>query len=129
MYVFKRCTCCNIPWLSRSQFLGDDDIELIGYQVNFGHLQLGYFLFNHLTCESTIAVHAGLFRNLYDGPVFSKRLTLSESCPGYCLHKDNLDACDAPCECAYVRAIMQIVRDWPKVDDQVAEVACGRHGL
>ena len=82
--------------------------------MNFGDLQLGYFLFNHLTCESTIAVHAGLFKNLYDGPIFTERATGTDECPEYCLKEDVLIACPVKCECAYVREIVQVVKKFPK---------------
>jgi hypothetical protein len=123
MSVFKKCTCCNHPWFSRDEFLEDNKLQLVGYQVNFGKLELGYFLFNHLTCLSTIAVPAGMFRDLYDGPVFSERKTDTENCPGYCGDRDILDPCDQECECAYVREIIQVVQIWPKNKDQPARVA------
>jgi hypothetical protein len=123
MSVFKKCTCCNHPWVSRDEFLEDSKLQLVGYQVNFGELELGYFLFNHLTCLSTIAVPAGMFRDLYDGPVFSERKTDTENCPGYCGDRDILDPCDQECECAYVREIIQVVQNWPKNKDQPARVA------
>jgi hypothetical protein len=123
MSVFKKCTCCNHPWFSRDEFLADNNLQLVGYQVNFGKLELGYFLFNHLTCLSTIAVPAGMFRDLYDGPVFSERKTDTENCPGYCGDRDILDPCDQECECAYVREIIQVVQNWPKNKDQPARVA------
>jgi hypothetical protein len=123
MSVFKKCTCCNHPWVSRDEFLEDSKLQLVGYQVNFGKLELGYFLFNHLTCLSTIAVPAGMFRDLYDGPVFSERKTDTENCPGYCGDRDILDPCDQECECAYVREIIQVVQNWPKNKDQPARVA------
>ena len=114
MLTFKECTCCKSPWYSRDEFLGDSKIDFIGYQVNFADLELGYLLFNHLACQSTIAIPAGLFRDLYDGPIFSERKTGSEDCPGYCLDRDALAPCKAQCECAYIREIMQILRNWPK---------------
>ncbi len=125
MDVFKKCTCCAFSWRSREEFLQDTSLELIGYQVNFEDLKLGYFLFNHLTCQSTIAIAAENFRDLYSGPVFADRLTGSESCPGYCLHDDVLQPCAAQCECAYVREILQIVRNWPKTEGRPAKIAQG----
>ena len=127
MPVFKKCTCCDNPWLSREEFLEDSQLDFIGYQVNFANLELGYFLFNHLTCQSTIAVHAGLFSDLYDGPIFSERQTNTENCPGYCGDRDALGPCDTECECAYVREIAQIVRNWPKnkcQPDNIAQAGC-----
>jgi hypothetical protein len=45
-----------------------------------------------------------------------ERKTGTEECPGYCLHQDELQPCPARCECAYVREIIQIIRNWPKRD-------------
>ena len=106
--------------------MGDDQLDFVGYQVNFSNLELGYFLFNHLTCQSTIAVHAGLFKDLYDGPVFSERQTNTENCPGYCGDRDAFGPCEAECECAYVREIIQIVRRWPKNECPPTKIA-GEH--
>ena len=122
MNEFKICTCCGEPWYSREAFLTDENVQLVGYQVNFEALELGYFLFNHLKCESTIAIHAGLFRDLYSGPVFSRRFTKSEKCPGYCNHKDELGMCPTECECAYVRGILHSIRHWPKQEKEYTPI-------
>ena len=126
MSVFKKCTCCDNPWFSREEFLGDSKLDFVGYQVNFTNLELGYFLFNHLTCRSTIAVPAGLFKDLYDGSIFSERKTNGENCPGYCNDREILNPCGEACECAYVREIIQIVRRWPKDEFQPSAAAQGR---
>jgi hypothetical protein len=110
----KQCTCCGYVWRTRDAFLGDPQLEIVGYQANFDDLLLGLFLFNHRACGSTIAVPAELFRDLYEGPVYSHRATGTADCPTYCLHKSELAPCPAKCECAYVREILQIVRRWPK---------------
>jgi hypothetical protein len=110
----KRCTCCGHVWHTRDAFLGDPQLEVVGYQVDFVDLLLGLLLFNHLTCGSTIAVPAGLFKNLYDGPIYSERATGTADCPKYCRYVSELEACRAKCECAYIREILQIVRQWPK---------------
>ena len=123
MQLFKKCSCCASPWFDRNEFLQDGAIDLIGYQANFSQLELGYFLFNHLTCQSTLAIPAGQFKDLYDGPVFAIKLTGSESCPGYCLNEASFDLCTAKCECAYVREIMQLIRDWPKMERRPAKFA------
>lgn len=114
MSEFKKCTHCGHEWQSREDFLIDPTTDLIGYQVNFGHLNLGYFLFNHLTCGTTLGLAAGLFRDLYKGPVYKQRQTGTETCPEYCLHEKQLEPCPEECECAYVREIIQTVRQWPK---------------
>ncbi len=112
------CTCCNCSWETRDELLSDSRLQIVGYQVNFDDLLLGFILFNHLTCQSTLAVPAGLFRDIYDGPVFSQRATGNEECPGYCLRESELNACPAKCECAYVREILQIIRNWPRAENQ-----------
>lgn len=111
---FKECGCCHLIWEDRDSFLSDPGIELVGYQVDFRDLTMGLFLLNHTDCGSTLAIRAEAFRDLYDGPVFMERKTGSESCPGHCLHHDNLEPCPAACECAYVRETIQVVKAWAK---------------
>lgn len=126
MNAFKKCSCCELPWLGRDEFLNDGQIELVGYQANFSQLELGYLLFNHLSCESTIAVHAGLFKDLYSGPIFAQRLTGTEGCQGFCKDSVALEPCDQKCECAYVREILQIIRNWPKADQPLKKFFLSR---
>jgi len=110
----KQCTCCGCVWRTRAAFLSDPQLEIVGYQAEFDDLLLGLLLFNHLACGSTIAVPAGLFRDLYDGPVYAQRAMETADCPGYCLRQSELLPCPVQCECVYVREILQIVRRWPK---------------
>ena len=111
---FKTCPFCSKPWASRELFLEDADIDLVGYQVDFEDLSLGLFLFNHLTCKTTLAVHASLFKDLHTGPVYLERKTGQTECPGYCLRTPELVPCPTECECAWVRSLLQIIREWPK---------------
>jgi hypothetical protein len=110
---FKKCSNCGFKWTSRDLFLTDSNLQIIGYQANFKELTTGLFYFNH-SCRGTLAIQAYLFGDLYDGPIFKERATGSEECPGYCLHRDELQPCPAECECAYVREIVQIIKKWPK---------------
>jgi hypothetical protein len=113
---FKKCTACGYLWQLRKDFLNDPSTEMVGYQVNFDHLHLGFILFNHLKCGTTIGIPVGEFKDLYHGPIYDDRLTGTEQCHEYCLHSYILDSCPEKCECAYVREILQIVRHWPKND-------------
>jgi hypothetical protein len=125
MEIFKKCSCYESPWYTRDEFLQDKNIELVGYQANFCHLELGYILFNHLSCESTIAIPAGHFRDLYEGPVFAQRLYGSKVCQGFCEDQEALEPCENQCECAYVREILQLIQTWPKEPHQMARRAHG----
>ena len=108
--MFKKCSICENVWDTRDDFLGDSTLELIGYQVDFTDLRAGYFLFNH-TCKTTLAIHAGEFFDLYEGPVFEDRKTGGEECPGYCLRQSELGSCPAACECAFVREIIGLIEN------------------
>jgi hypothetical protein len=110
---FKRCPSCGYEWKTRERFMKDPALRIIGYQVSFVYLEEGIFLFNH-RCGTSLGVIAGAFRDLYDGPIFSERLTGTDECPQYCLLRDELRPCPAKCECAYVRETIQIIKDWPK---------------
>ena len=111
--VFKGCSCGS-SWTSREAFLGADDVQLVGYQANFRELELGLILFRHRACKTTMALPAGYFSDLYGGKTFALPLTRTSACPEYCLHKEELRPCPAECECAYVREVLQIIRQWPK---------------
>jgi hypothetical protein len=114
---FKSCSVCNTKWQSRNAFLKDRQIRVSGYGAHFRDLELGLFFFDHLTCRNTLAIEAQEFTDFYDGPVFSERLTLNDSCPQYCLHKDKLDPCPNECECAYVRDVLHRIASWPKAGE------------
>ena len=78
--TFKKCALCGFEWDLLDEFLQDENIKIIGYQVNFHEPKLGFFLFNH-TCNTTIAIDARNFTDLYEGP-------------GYCLHQKELQSCN-----------------------------------
>ena len=110
---YKQCNMCGFLWPTRDSLLSDADIQIIGYQVRFEHLLTGIFLFNH-SCGTTLAFEASHFEDLYDGPMFAEPLTGTDACPGHCLYEKDLQPCPAECECAYVRVIIQVVKNWPK---------------
>jgi hypothetical protein len=110
---FYSCLCCGVKWHCRDELLSDPEVNLLGYQVHFDCLKLGLFLFNH-SCKSTFSLKAEVFFDLYDGPVYKEKLAGSETCPGYCLKQNSLAPCSAKCECAFVREIIQIIKNFPK---------------
>lgn len=42
MEIFKVCPNCQKEWETRSDFIYDPDIEIIGYQVHFKDLERGF---------------------------------------------------------------------------------------
>ncbi len=113
---FKICTKCEQKWENREEFLSDTNIDLVGYQVNFGDLAEGFFLFNHIAeeCGTSLAIEARDFTDMHNGPIFEARLENSETCPDYCKEPTSLKTCHEKCECSYVRDVLEKVKEWPK---------------
>lgn len=111
MSYFLKCSHCGEIWETREKYLADSNIKIIGYQVDFRDLELGLFLFNHLTCKTTLALKANKFTDLHRGPILRERMTGTDSCPDYCLNKSELSACNTQCECMYVRDVIQIIKN------------------
>ena len=107
---FKKCGYCNKRWPDRNSFLRDPATELIGYQVNSVIPEQGLFLFNH-DCGNTLSLAVANFVDLHAGPIFRTKLTGTDRCPGYCLHSTDLDPCPMECECAYVRELLQLLKN------------------
>lgn len=110
---FKICPMCATIWHTRDDFLGDQNLRLDGYQADFEILEYGLFYFTHLNsdCRSTMALPTLHFLDMYTGDRYSERKTGGEECPGLCLEKDQLDRCEAFCECAMVREVIQIIKE------------------
>lgn len=113
---YKKCSMCKKAWQSRDDFLRDPELKYLGYQVNFKNLEAGLFLFSHLaaSCMTTLAIPAGEFFDLYDGPIFDRNLSGTPECPGYCLHESDTSPCPAECECVFVRKIITIITGYKK---------------
>lgn len=109
---FKCCPMCGKHWGNRNDFLNDDLLILNGYQADFEELEYGLFYFTHQAhgCGSTLVIQAKAFLDLYSGAKYSERKTGSDECPGYCLEKDQLSRCDAACECAFIREVIEIIK-------------------
>ena len=110
---------CGSIWNTRPELMSDPFVEITGYLVNFKEIELGIFTFNHLTCKGTFAIKASLFTDLYDGEIYKQNLAGTEECPNYCLSKFELNKCPAKCECAYVRDVIQQIKDFPKTKNKV----------
>ena len=110
--IFKKCPGCSCQWSSQDLFLSDPTVKLTGYKADFETLDLGLFFFTHSDgkCGSTMALQVKDFRNLYHGNFYPDRRTGSPECPLYCKDQQQLNRCDALCECAFAREIMQIIK-------------------
>ena len=120
--MFKKCTSCSCIWKNRQDFLADPDLKIIGYQASFDNVKDGLFLFNHV-CETTLAIDVIKFDDLYKGPVYDMSLSDTDECSELCTDMNNLDACDAKCKYAYVRDVIQIIKNWPKAERNSSEAA------
>ena len=118
-HPFKHCTLCGMVWATRSKFLHDPDIRLIGYQMNINNLELGLLLFNHLPCKTTLALKVAFLSDLYHGPIYAENQHGGENCPTYCLQQNNMQPCPTACACVYVREIMQIVQNYDRAKKAV----------
>ncbi len=112
---FKKCSKCDFIWNKRDDFLQDKNLHIIGYEVSDDNLFDSLFLFNH-NCGTTLAVKVGNFKDLYDGPVFPKRLNETDNCPDYCSHRSNLRPCPAKCKYTQAREIIKLFQKLPKED-------------
>jgi len=110
--IFKKCPMCSTEWETRDNFLDDLSLEINGYKADFEKLEWSLFYFTHMKegCLSTMAIEARDFLSLYSGERYTQRRTGKAECPGYCLDQKQLDRCDALCECAFNREIIQIIR-------------------
>jgi len=111
---FKICTNCDARWTSMDVFIQDPAIQLVGYMPTFDDLVSGLFLFNH-SCGTTLACRVGQFEHLYDGPMYRDNKTGGAECPGYCQNQTEFSPCPVKCNCAFVRDILNAIRQWPKL--------------
>jgi hypothetical protein len=111
--LFKRCPRCSAEWETRDKFLDDESLEINGYGADFECLECSLFYFTHKTegCFSTMTIEAKAFLDLYPGKKYTERRTGKEECPGYCLEEKQLSRCEAFCECAFNREIIQIIKE------------------
>ena len=117
--IFTKCPMCGLNWNTRIDLLSDPLVEITGYLVNFKDLELGIFTFNHLSCKGTFAIKASFFTDLYKGEIYERNMAGTDSCPNYCLNKFELTSCTEHCECAYVRDVIQQIKNFTKTKTKV----------
>ena len=109
---FKICSMCSTKWVTRDDFINDPLLHINGYQAHFERLGRSLFYFTHEKegCFSTIAIKADEFISLYSGKKYKERRTGTEDCPKFCFEKEQLNRCDAFCECAFNREVIEIIK-------------------
>ncbi len=105
---FKECTFCEHSWPDREAFLADSAIKFIGYQSFVSEGVLGLFLFNHLRCNTTLALSAKYFSDLHGDVIYKSREDYDESDPA-CLSSTSGETCPVECECGFVRKVVGII--------------------
>ena len=55
-----QCPVCSRKWESVEEFISDPETKVVGYQVNFDNLKLGFLLF-HVHYEGFLWRHQAVF--------------------------------------------------------------------
>jgi hypothetical protein len=110
---FKKCSMCRKTWANKDIFLEDASLVLEGYAADFEKLENGLFYFTHRVqgCYTTMALAARDFLSLYTGEKYPASKMGGDECPRLCLDRSKLDRCSAFCENAFIREIIQIIRE------------------
>jgi hypothetical protein len=109
---FKVCSKCGRAWHTQEDFVCDADLEVNGYQAAFGDPDEGLILVTDQrdSCGTTLGVEAGTLRPLYRGPDYRELCTGTDLCEGLCVDEHRLEECSAPCAMAWVRVVLQYLR-------------------
>jgi len=109
---FKTCSKCEHVWACLADVVVDGTLEVNGYQASFDAPEEGLVLVTHAAedCQTTLAVVAIELRPLYDGPEYTERKTLTDECSRQCLYEGKLEVCEAECDMAWIRRVLQYLR-------------------
>ena len=115
--VLKQCPMCQASWADLRALVEDRSLRVVGYMACFDDVDCGLVLLTHqtVTCGTTIVVPARVLRPLYHGPQIDIHATLSAQCPRLCTRRQDFEVCTVPCDMAWVREAMQVLRkhEWP----------------
>ena len=111
--TFKICTCCKHVWESLADLIRDEQVHVIGYQPSFSDSYEGLFFFSHndKACGTTIAIPAGHFVNLYDGPEYTVQMDSMEQCKGFCKSFYDFGECSNECSMRSIRDIIEVLKN------------------
>lgn len=109
---FLSCTMCEACWPDIESIITDETLEVCGYQARFDEPTQGMILITHMAdgCRTTLGVGVAQLAPLYRGPVYTERKTGTDECGGLCLFEHRLEECEAECDMAWVRRVIQAMR-------------------
>lgn len=108
--TFKQCPKCNQSWSSRESFLKDESTEFLGYQAFVEDGVLGMFLFNHASCETTLALSAADFVDLKPVELYQAPENQHGEPSPHCLSSLPGRPCPEKCECNFVREVIHVIK-------------------
>ncbi len=110
--VFKTCSLCETEWGDLVTFVRDEELTLKGYQPKFGSPENGLFLLTHSCegCGSTLAIKAGMLKELHGGPFYDDLNVGKDGCERHCINQNSFEPCDQECSMRWVRDILQILK-------------------
>lgn len=104
--MLKNCSCCNIGWEDNDTFINDPTVRLIGIQQNIQNPEYGcMYLFDHLTCGTTLAVKSDKFKNMIEEPIPARLMFGEDECSKYCIDLRNFLECEIECHNAPFRRL------------------------
>ncbi len=109
--TFKTCSFCHVKWETRDAFLGDSQLRLIGYQQHYEEQRLGFFLFIHSLCQTTLSFDPKHLMDLNPMQVFRAEYHDSHHAPFYCL-RTKKTGCWTPCECAAIYEYQSLIKSY-----------------
>lgn len=103
---FKTCSC-GTKWASPQSLIRDSEIDPIGMTItDLKDVSRAYYFFNHLKCQSTLAINVEDFSNLVEETIPPQVKAGEEGCTGHCIRIEDLDACDNECHNAPFRRLL-----------------------
>ena len=106
MTEFKQCAC-GVGWINRKVFIRDADIQPIGMTFAPGvESSRLYYFFNHVPCQSTLAIDAAEFTDLIGEPISDHVEAGGDDCPKHCTVITDLEACSIECRNAPYRRFL-----------------------
>ncbi len=109
--AFKVCPGCRHTWGTRQAFLEDRAIRPIGIQNMLGRVETGFLLFNHLDCQSTLALPVGPFLDYSHGPRLEQDAFGMPGCRGYCMTPSSRELCDVVCTRRTLMDVLHILKE------------------